>query len=359
MGKKQESIQKNQIRAIEDKFLKLLENIFAETDSRSNVESYISFKDKGSIRIDWDKQVATELVNAINNIIPNISYSEIWDTIQRYIFELVEDVVDNTASTSTIDYRGIQRHVNPENVVKQIIDDLVTKITNCTIIIPVGGIDLKVPSLRIGEYVLYPPDGELIAEIINAEKEYLVNVEKELAKAKCYAVLQNIMAEEGFARTKAITNFQDIIHILNLYTVDWQINSSGLNKISILGQAVNMSRRLTFVVNEAGRINFNLEALSYKNIPIDHEAIQLWKQHGFDRMITCFTTLNPSDIQNRIKRAITWFSKGVSSDANEESFVAYAIALESLLIGNEGKGLTANWGSINQRLADRVAFLLG
>jgi hypothetical protein len=39
--------------------------------------------------------------------------------------------------------------------------------------------------------------------------------------------------------------------------------------------------------------------------------------------------------------------------------VNLAIALESLLIGQEGKGPYATTGSINQRIGERVAFLLG
>jgi len=49
----------------------------------------------------------------------------------------------------------------------------------------------------------------------------------------------------------------------------------------------------------------------------------------------------------------------VDADSPEEKFVNLAIALESLLIGKEGKGPYATTGSINQRIGERVAFLLG
>jgi hypothetical protein len=65
-----------------------------------------------------------------------------------------------------------------------------------------------------------------------------------------------------------------------------------------------------------------------------------------------------NDIAKRLQRATTWYSKAVDADTPEEQFVALAIALESLLVGDEGKGLYAATGSINQKLSERTAFLL-
>lgn len=79
-------------------------------------------------------------------------------------------------------------------------------------------------------------------------------------------------------------------------------------------------------------------------------------KQSVDRLLTCFQA--SGDIARRIQRAVTWYSKAVDADTPEEKFVNLAIALESLLIGDEGKGPYATTGSIKQNLGERVAFLL-
>jgi hypothetical protein len=51
--------------------------------------------------------------------------------------------------------------------------------------------------------------------------------------------------------------------------------------------------------------------------------------------------------------------QAVDADSAEEKFVNLAIALECLLIGDEGKERYASTASITQKIGERVAFLLG
>lgn len=70
------------------------------------------------------------------------------------------------------------------------------------------------------------------------------------------------------------------------------------------------------------------------------------------------TYVRSGEMAARIQRAITWYGKAVDAETLEEQFVGLAIALESLLVGDEGKGPFSTTGSISQNLGERVAFLL-
>jgi len=89
----------------------------------------------------------------------------------------------------------------------------------------------------------------------------------------------------------------------------------------------------------------------------DSKREQEMVKQSLDKLITCFHSSN--EIDQRISRAVTWYSKAVDADSPEEKFVNLAIALESLLIGPEKeKNPYATTGSISQNLGERVAFLL-
>lgn len=65
------------------------------------------------------------------------------------------------------------------------------------------------------------------------------------------------------------------------------------------------------------------------------------------------------EISKRIFQAISWFGKAVNADSPEDQFLFFAISIESLLVGDESAGGLSSQGSINQKISERSAFLLG
>src|SRR5262249_4885071 len=101
-------------------------------------------------------------------------------------------------------------------------------------------------------------------------------------------------------------------------------------------------------------------ALAIHKYKIDEETLDLWNKYEVANLAEWFTITDSKSIQARIKRAITWYSHAVNADTKEIQFVSMTTAIEGLLLDKgESKDNQLNLGSIKQRLADRVAYLLG
>jgi hypothetical protein len=72
--------------------------------------------------------------------------------------------------------------------------------------------------------------------------------------------------------------------------------------------------------------------------------------HGLLYIESVLQGKDKDDFRRKIYRAITWFGRGICANTDDEKFVSYVVALETLLIGREGEK--------RARLAERVAFLL-
>jgi hypothetical protein len=248
--------------------------------------------------------------------------------------------------------------------------------------VPIEGLKLS-SSLTIEEVELHPRNersalDQTLGAVEESQGEVSASyIHKALRHVNCYATVKSV-GNDGFVISEAIQRVKKALHILNLclssslYQPSWAkiqiagviINETlptedseggriGLYETSSSNRPFELSRsKLVDVIRPIYARSFSAQA----SHPHDWVKEQNMIKQSVDRLLTCFQASD--DIARRIQRAVTWYSKAVDADTPEEKFVNLAIALESLLIGDEGKGPYATTGSIKQNLGERVAFLL-
>ncbi|HNB52789.1 MAG TPA: HEPN domain-containing protein [Anaerolineales bacterium] len=284
------------------------------------------------------------------------------------------------------------------------------KVEQYTVFIPLEGIEFQTNALEFGEIILATNNiGQLNTLLKTPEiMGTYQHVETGIPDYGCHLVIKlegdfSVIKEQSFIKA------QEVISILNLYlgSCRFRRNNYGRTdppnapspeykkeKIGLWGMSSVRSQIYYSLQTETDpyyRSDIRLDYLTYQESfsriaelndgddgllqdlrakfglntnrnwlhQIDNEKIAQWKQDGFDAVVKSFFQSN-SKIDQRIKRAVTWFSKGVNAETTSEQFTALAIALESLLVGGgEGKNPWETSGSISQKLADRVAFLIG
>ena len=227
------------------------------------------------------------------------------------------------------------------------------------IYVPIEGLHLS-GSMAIGDIVLHQrsDQNELDEAITVAErkdKESVAYAHGVLKNATCYATVE-LVGDDEFARNEATRRVRQALHILNfclsspMYQPSWdriRFCSIVINKRSPTGKPVDDSVGLHETYPGGRPLDLSRRSLL--------GAVGSDDQH-LEQLLACYQT--SGDIAKRLRRAVTWYSKAVDADTTEEQFVDLAIALESLLVGDEGRGPYATTGSITQNLAERVAFLL-
>jgi len=193
----------------------------------------------------------------------------------------------------------------------------------------------------------------------------------------CYAKVE-LTGDDNFVRHEATRKVRQVLHILN-FCLSSSMHQPSWDRIRIANVLVN--RRSLAENPDEGPAGLHETYLPHRSLELSKsqllEAVNSeyvrafsrrpsehsnWQEErdivecGLQRLLDCFQTRG--DIPKRFQRAVTWYSKAVDADTPEEQFVDLSIALESLLIGDEGKGPYATEGSITQNLAERVAFLL-
>ena len=205
----------------------------------------------------------------------------------------------------------------------------------------------EISSLRIGE------------DIKNELKEPFI-------ESGCYAAIES-EGDFDHACQIALEKAQLTIDILNLFLTSCHSRVNGYAKICLAGQPILRSRSilgLTYEMSDGILLpSFSSEEklAPGRKFKVGKGTIDTWRNNGLEKILEFCAHENPkpNTMPSRIQHAIMWYSKGINADNTDEQFLNLAISLESLLVGSDGDDPVVSWGSITQKLSERVAFLLG
>lgn len=328
----------------------------------------------------WGNHPYEAAINAAQGVLPKVSKKTIASALQNAVVKLFEDeAVKKDADPEAEAHLDDLLQILPSKAVTEEVEKLLgfleTRVRDFTVFIPVEGVELKTSQIEIGAHRLHRYGGrrDPLRSILDQARDdehwkgRLEDLEQSFANAGCYVAVD----EEGdaaFAQERGIEDGQDTVHVLNLYLATCRHRARRHMKIGLMGHPALGGRRevvcATPPVGEVGRHDIHYQGTlpPCRRYEIDRATARSWEGSGLDKIIEALRhgNANPGTIESRLRRSVIWHSKGVNGDGIDEQFVALAIALESLLVGpDEGSDPRVSWGSISQRIADRVAFLLG
>lgn len=238
---------------------------------------------------------------------------------------------------------------NLEEQFSNLIQGLRDQVQDQTVFVPIEGLDLKIDGLAVGTVELFTrrPGNELDQILEEARDEE--RLKEDIQDAACYSKVE-VIGDDDFARDEAIRRTLEAILILNLY-VSSSLHQTNWSSIQVASVVFNQT-----VAGTGVRKSFEHD----RPLKLSGDERDSMVEWGLAELNACYLPGNNSRIAERIRRAVTWYSKAVDASSLEERFVHLSIALESLLIGKEeGESPYATTGSITQKLGERVAFLLG
>ncbi len=344
------------------------------------------------LRLKWDEEALDNAVAAAQRLCRGVSESQITVALRDLMVKMFEE----QAVAEDVDVGDVELEADGElDTILDVVDtsnlsqellETVQWLRSLAVLqivyIPIEGLSVS-SGVTIGEVKLHPRNRRSELDRILATVEEspegtsLSYIRETMERVKCYATVKS-EGDAGFVRNEAIQKARQALHVLDfclsspMYQPSWakiQIadvifnetlpaeDSEGgridLLKTSPSSRSLESGRnKLLDVVRPIYARSFSARASHPRNWVEEQNTIE----QGVDRLLTCFQSND--DVAKRIQRAVTWYSKAVDADTLEERFVNLAIALESLLIGEE-QGPYATTGSTSQTLGERVAFLLG
>ena len=228
------------------------------------------------------------------------------------------------------------------------------------VFVPIEGLDLHVHEMRVATVTLHRhEDGcaldRALSNLTSEIGERSVNsILTYFRSIRCYAAVEAV-GGDYFVREEAAQRTREAVNILNLY-LSSSMHQPYWARMHVGRTIIN---EVQHKASERVPVGFSQSLPAERPLELDRERLQYIEQWGLADLSACFEPRNSGDIAKRIRRAVNWYGNAVDADSPEEKYVNLAIALESLLIGDEGKGPYATTGSISQKLGERVAFLLG
>ena len=240
-----------------------------------------------------------------------------------------------------------------ETQIEALLQELDQLVSDYVVYVPLAGVSLAQltpKELDLGDYKIYQFGEGPLQEAQGSLAELYEHA------GSSYVAKGGVRGDIHFAIEQAYQLTESVVHILNLYAMSIEARLSRRWKIEL---AVTQSYKSELVILQPvaqndekpslNQLGYSHSLKDFSPIPITVDLVEAWRQDGFDQVVECFENAQ-GKIQERIKRSVIWYSRGMNADDPNEQFVNFAIALESLLVGDGG--------SIRQKLADRVAFLL-
>ncbi len=242
----------------------------------------------------------------------------------------------------------------------QVIESLRREAKQQIVYVPIEGLELEQNELSLGAVQLYRHDqnSELSRAIQQIEERMgreQPTVRDELAEVKCYATV-NVFGDDDFVREEARSQVSESLHLLNFFLSSslYQPHWARLRISQIL-----INRTVPGGETDQDLMGLRQSYPTDRPIELHGKAAKKLTEDTPRAIIASFQPETRNEIAQRIRRAVTWYSKAVDGNSNEEKLVCLAIAIESLLIGDEGAGPYTTEGGITQNLGERSAFLLG
>lgn len=367
--------------------LRFLADGSAEIVEPNRRGSYSS-NDGKFLSLRWDDDQALEkLVFGLQRLCPNVSNPVIRETsisLMKKLFDeqVVGKNVDINERGELDAILGVLDVSNLEQELTEVVQWLRSQAVPQVVYVPVEGLKVS-GSLTIGNVELHSrdPNNEL-DRLLESVKTQLGEgtayyAHEALQKVSCHATVR-VTGDDRFVRDYAVQRVTEALHILRLcipssmHHPSWAriaISSIILNRRSPTDNLENdpvglhdsrpsgrekevNQQSLLDVIGPAYDRSFATRPSWERNWQRERDMVN----QSLARLSTCFQ--GGGEIAQRVKRAVTWYGKAVDAGSSDEQFVSLAIALESLLIGNEGQGPYVTTGSIGQTLGERVAFLL-
>ena len=322
----------------------------------------------------------TDVVKVIMELCPGISKGR----VERSLMDLVESMFVDAASRQEIapPLESVLDVIDESEIgpgLEKVVLDLNSNRVPQIVYVPIEGVDFDMPTTTIGEVTLHRRNGASeLDKVLQALESKTKRPWRELLEhVKCYATI-TIKGDSEYVREIAVSKVAQVTHVLNLllssprYQPSWariQISRFIVNRASPTDRPEN--DRLGIELGHSGRrkLEMKLDQLGHLFGHIydaSFSAKPQWQrdkdseehiQRGLKELGDIIQENN--EIRSRVKRAVAWYSRAVDADSEAEKYVNLAIALESMLVGDEGKGRYATTGSITQTISERAAFLLG
>lgn len=292
-----------------------------------------------------------------------------------------------------------KKSINTES--EEFVDFLARSTKKRSVCIPIQGIDLRVEKIEFGFGTLYRNDKGYLPELI-ADRDSLYSYQhgiNALENCKCYFQVDlNTDHENSIDCAKKFSLY--LSSLLNLYVGSTQYRTDyyfypwhkrdertevGRNrKIEIFGsESGECQVYYEFYKNEDSyrksefSIKFNLLSSGHNASESINECMEFMRPeeakttyhlvnentrnlilHDKNKsLLSCVQ--QKGEINKRLHQSVSWFGKAVNADIPEDQFLFFAISIESLLVGDEPSGGFSSQGSINQKISERSAFLLG
>lgn len=362
------------IEAIHEKFLDLVAATSLLNDiDRDHIRLSRSYGGNNAL-LGWKSPPYRAVIKAVKAFCSAVSDKSIGSIVADSMVRLFEDqVVSEDADPQTearfetilplLDRKAIRAQV------EEFLSTLSSRVALHTIFLPLQGITLSPRELKIGCGTLWDTDRSTLSAEISAlktsddRKRFFL---ESFIETPCYVSVE-VEGDFEFARVQALHQAQSVVDILNLCLASSRHRRAGYKKICLLGHPSEgrqsfLGRTTPFSRPATGpTYSFHGIAEPSRLYEIRPEDVDRWTKNGLPTLVEAVLSEDPppGSIAARIKRSITWYGKAINADTIEEQFVGLSIALEALLVGSEGLDPKQSWGSITERLAEAVAFLIG
>jgi hypothetical protein len=325
----------------------------------------------------WDDPPFQAAIEVLQETSPRLSKRTIGTALTESMIRLFEEhaIKEDASSGTALVIDTIVPSLPSAAIaqeVRNILDYLQSRVDSYTVFVPLEGIELLSSEIRVGDSTLYAHDQGPLPPLLqerrhqNAWKQIAEYCGPLLRAAGSYVAIDE-EGDDEVATAHALQHAQDLVEILNIYVASALDRDRSVQKIAVVGQIGVLGEQIVLLarspVEGEGRaaLGFKARKPPLRGHRIARANLEEWKAHGLDQVVRSFTYEGnePLAIEPRLRRSVRWYSKGVGADSTDEQYVALAIAMESLLIGSDGIDPKVSWGSITQRLAERVAFLLG
>lgn len=345
---------------IHEKYLAFLSDVSA-VSQQSKLKANVGMaKTYGGnfAQLTWNSKSIDEAMQSLKGVCPSISEKLLKRSIQSLMIEIFEeqyvreDVEPTTEPNPELYCESLIEILDVTNLkprLQNLIHTINETVKSYKVFVPIEGIKSAYSNLKIRNIHIYSREHPLVEQLLTELNtygipQYQTYIAPQITHIDCYGVV-DISGNDEYVREMAINEVHEAIKILNFSL------SSSIHRHH--WQQIRMGSVIFNKEQESGIIGCQ-EFFDSK-----HSLTIKPGNKGHITWLEILLSSQPqSKLNSRILQAISWYSKAVDADSAEESFVNLAIALESLLIDQSENNNNTTTGSINQKLQERVAFLL-
>jgi hypothetical protein len=247
------------------------------------------------------------------------------------------------------------------------IEGIEYEINDYTAVVPIENLKLDIPELGIADVKIVPPtDSRLDVCRSLLLEAHLREHQPDFEYVHSFAIV-TVRAQSEKAKAIAIDKVKDVLNVLRLFVGGIRVQDMQiLREVRLIGETGVSHGRYVYLTHQyvddsGGGTGTGANGYIVPRSPglatvcIGEEFLATLEKNGLPYIETVLQSKQTGDndrdkLKTKTYRAITWFGKGICADADDEKFISYMIALETLLIDKEQKK--------RQTLADRVSCLL-